>query len=170
MPPAWHLTLARVAADNGAELEAALEVPGLIALKRKVVTADACCCFRTFTVIATSCTKASRLAFLACNCMRRLRIRSSSHPARFGLTDSEIFDVSRRARSGARRRKSAMLSGPSSFRLRAASFWNVTSRSRWSAFRVARFAPTMAGRTWGAGGHDRADQRVSDRTCCLVRV
>jgi len=43
MPPAWHPTLATVAADNGAELEAALEVPGPIALKRKVVTADAAC-------------------------------------------------------------------------------------------------------------------------------
>jgi predicted transposase YbfD/YdcC len=36
-----RLTLARVAADPGGGLEAALEVPGLIALKGKVVTADA---------------------------------------------------------------------------------------------------------------------------------
>ena len=36
-----RLTLATVAADHGGELEAALEVLGLIALKGKVVTADA---------------------------------------------------------------------------------------------------------------------------------
>ena len=36
-----RLTLATVAADNGGELEAAIEVLGLIALKGKVVTADA---------------------------------------------------------------------------------------------------------------------------------
>lgn len=36
-----RLTLATVAADNSGELEAALEVLGLIALKGKVVTADA---------------------------------------------------------------------------------------------------------------------------------
>ena len=36
-----RLTLATVAADNFGELEAAIEVLGLIALKGKVVTADA---------------------------------------------------------------------------------------------------------------------------------
>ena len=41
-----RLTLATVAADNGGELEAALEVLGLIALKGKVVTADALHCNR----------------------------------------------------------------------------------------------------------------------------
>ena len=41
-----RLTLATVAADTGGELEAALEVPGLIALKGKVVTADALHCNR----------------------------------------------------------------------------------------------------------------------------
>lgn len=46
-----RLTLATVAADNGGELEAALEVLGLIALKGKVVTADALHCNRR-TVVA----------------------------------------------------------------------------------------------------------------------
>ena len=41
-----RLTLATVAADPGGELEAALKVPGLIALKGKVVTADALHCNR----------------------------------------------------------------------------------------------------------------------------
>ena len=41
-----HLTLASVPADRGAELDAALEVLGLIALKGKVVTADALHCNR----------------------------------------------------------------------------------------------------------------------------
>jgi hypothetical protein len=41
-----RLTLATVAADNGGELEAVLEVLGLIALKGKVVTADALHCNR----------------------------------------------------------------------------------------------------------------------------
>ena len=41
-----RLTLASVPADRGAELEAALEVLGLIALKGKVVTADALHCNR----------------------------------------------------------------------------------------------------------------------------
>lgn len=41
-----RLTLARVAADHGGELEAAFEVLGLIALKGKVVTADALHCNR----------------------------------------------------------------------------------------------------------------------------
>ena len=41
-----RLTLATVAADNGGELEAALEVLGLIAIKGKVVTADALHCNR----------------------------------------------------------------------------------------------------------------------------
>lgn len=41
-----RLTLATVAADNGGELEAAIEVLGLIALKGKVVTADALHCNR----------------------------------------------------------------------------------------------------------------------------
>jgi predicted transposase YbfD/YdcC len=41
-----RLTLATVAADHGGELEAALEVLGLIALKGKVVTADALHCNR----------------------------------------------------------------------------------------------------------------------------
>lgn len=41
-----RLTLASVPADRGAELEAALEVIGLIALKGKVVTADALHCNR----------------------------------------------------------------------------------------------------------------------------
>ena len=41
-----RLTLATVAADDGGELEAALEVLGLIALKGKVVTADALHCNR----------------------------------------------------------------------------------------------------------------------------
>ncbi len=41
-----RLTLATVAADNGGELEAALEVLSLIALKGKVVTADALHCNR----------------------------------------------------------------------------------------------------------------------------
>ena len=41
-----RLTLATVAADPGGELEAALEVLGLIALKGKVVTADALHCNR----------------------------------------------------------------------------------------------------------------------------
>jgi len=41
-----RLTLASRAADNGAELDAALEVLGLIALKGKVVTADALHCNR----------------------------------------------------------------------------------------------------------------------------
>jgi len=47
-----RLTLATVAADNGGELEAALDVLGLIALKGKVVTADALHCNRrTVTAI-----------------------------------------------------------------------------------------------------------------------
>ena len=41
-----RLTLATVAADQGSELEAAREVLGLIALKGKVVTADALHCNR----------------------------------------------------------------------------------------------------------------------------
>jgi predicted transposase YbfD/YdcC len=41
-----RLTLATVAADHGGELEAAIEVLGLIALKGKVVTADALHCNR----------------------------------------------------------------------------------------------------------------------------
>ena len=41
-----RMTLATVAADHGGELEAALEVLGLIALKGKVVTADALHCNR----------------------------------------------------------------------------------------------------------------------------
>jgi len=41
-----RMTLATVAADNGGELEAAIEVLGLIALKGKVVTADALHCNR----------------------------------------------------------------------------------------------------------------------------
>lgn len=41
-----RLTLATVASDNGGELEAALEVLGLIALRGKVVTADALHCNR----------------------------------------------------------------------------------------------------------------------------
>ena len=41
-----RLTLATVAADNGGELEAALQVLGLIALRGKVVTADALHCNR----------------------------------------------------------------------------------------------------------------------------
>ncbi len=41
-----RLTLASRAADNGAELDAALEVLGLLALKGKVVTADALHCNR----------------------------------------------------------------------------------------------------------------------------
>jgi hypothetical protein len=41
-----RLTLATVAADHGGELEAALDVLGLIALKGKVVTADALHCNR----------------------------------------------------------------------------------------------------------------------------
>jgi predicted transposase YbfD/YdcC len=41
-----RLTLATVAADNGSELDAGLEVLGLIALKGKVVTADALHCNR----------------------------------------------------------------------------------------------------------------------------
>jgi len=41
-----RLTLATVAADHGGELAAALEVLGLIALKGKVVTADALHCNR----------------------------------------------------------------------------------------------------------------------------
>ncbi len=40
------LTLATVAADQGRKLDARLEVPGLIALKEKVVTADALHCNR----------------------------------------------------------------------------------------------------------------------------
>jgi predicted transposase YbfD/YdcC len=48
-----RLTLATVAADNGGELEAALEVLSLIALKGKVVTADALHCNRR-TVAAIS--------------------------------------------------------------------------------------------------------------------
>ena len=50
MPPAWRLTLAPdtvlVTADHGGELEAAIKVLGLIALKGKVVTADALHCNR----------------------------------------------------------------------------------------------------------------------------
>ncbi len=50
MVPAYatrlRLTLATVAADQGRELEAAIEVLGLIALKGKVVTADALHCNR----------------------------------------------------------------------------------------------------------------------------
>lgn len=41
-----RLTLASRAADNGTELDAALEVLGLIALKGKVVTGDALHCNR----------------------------------------------------------------------------------------------------------------------------
>ena len=41
-----RLTLATVAADHGGELAAAIEVPGLIALKGKIVTADALHCNR----------------------------------------------------------------------------------------------------------------------------
>lgn len=48
-----RLTLAAVAADNGGELEAALEVLGLIVLWGKVVTADALHCNR-HTVAATT--------------------------------------------------------------------------------------------------------------------
>jgi len=47
------LTLATVAADNGGELEAAIKVLGLIALKGKIVTADALQCNRR-TVVAIS--------------------------------------------------------------------------------------------------------------------
>ena len=39
--PWLRLTLARVAADNGTELEAALKLPGLIALKGQMVQAEA---------------------------------------------------------------------------------------------------------------------------------
>ncbi len=54
-----RLTLATVAADNGSELDAGLEVLGLIALKGKVVTADALHCnrrtvARSGTVTATT--------------------------------------------------------------------------------------------------------------------
>jgi len=41
-----RLTLASATADKGTELEAALEVLGLIALKGKIVTADALHCNR----------------------------------------------------------------------------------------------------------------------------
>jgi len=46
-----RLTLATVAADDGAELQAALEVPGLIALGGKAVTADALHCNRRTVVV-----------------------------------------------------------------------------------------------------------------------
>ena len=49
-----RLTLATVAADNGTELEAALEVLGLIALKGKVVTADALHCNRRTVAAITA--------------------------------------------------------------------------------------------------------------------
>ena len=48
-----RLTLAAVAADNDSELEAALEVLGLIALKGKVVTADALHCNRRMVAAIT---------------------------------------------------------------------------------------------------------------------
>ncbi|MFT4783420.1 MAG: hypothetical protein ACI9IV_001157 [Paracoccaceae bacterium] len=57
MVPAYaarlRLTLATVAADRGDELEAALEVLGLIALKGKVVTADAMHCNRRTVAVIT---------------------------------------------------------------------------------------------------------------------
>ncbi len=49
-----RLTLATVAADHGGELEAALEVLGLIALKGKVVTADALHCNRRTVAAITA--------------------------------------------------------------------------------------------------------------------
>lgn len=49
-----RLTLATVAADHGGELEAALEVLGLIALKGKVVTADALHCNRRTVAAITN--------------------------------------------------------------------------------------------------------------------
>ena len=49
-----RLTLATVAAGNGTELEAALEVLGLIALKGKVVTADALHCNRRTVAAITA--------------------------------------------------------------------------------------------------------------------
>jgi predicted transposase YbfD/YdcC len=49
-----RLTLATVAADNGAELDAGIEVLGLIALKGKVVTADALHCNRRTVVAITA--------------------------------------------------------------------------------------------------------------------
>ncbi|MFN7596563.1 MAG: hypothetical protein ACK5PT_07410, partial [Cereibacter sp.] len=46
---------------------------------------------------------------------RRLRRNLSSHLARFSLIDSELLNPSRRATSSARRRRTAMLSGPYPF-------------------------------------------------------
>jgi len=57
-----RLTLATMAADQGRELDAGLEVLGLIALKGKVVTADALHCNRR-TVAASTKSAAAIIAW-----------------------------------------------------------------------------------------------------------
>ena len=98
------------------------------------------------------------------NCLRRLRRNASLQPARLSLIESGPLEVSLRARSRARRRRMAMLAGPFSGRLRAASSRNETSWYQYSAFSISQWARTMAMNTSGAGVHDNAKWRVSDCT------
>jgi hypothetical protein len=69
----------------------------------------------------------SRLAHVVAKSLRMLRKKVVSQPARLIFMEREPLDVSRRRTSSARRRRTAMLPGPLSFRLRAASSRNDTS-------------------------------------------
>src|SRR6056297_551359 len=92
--------------------------------------------------------------------LRTFRRKSSSQPARLSLIESEPLEVSLRTTSSARRRRTAMLPGPLSFRLRAASSRNETSSCQCRAFSMAQWARTASIRTSGVGIHDSAKKRV----------
>ena len=96
--------------------------------------------------------------------MRSLRRKASSQPALLSLRDSDVLEVSRRTTSMARRRSTAMLPGPLSLWLRAASSRNYTSSCQCSAFSMAQWARTVASKISGVGCQDKAKNRVSEVT------
>ena len=94
--------------------------------------------------------------------LRMLRKKSSSHPARLSFMESDPFEVSCRTTSRARRRRTAMLPGALSLRLRAASSRKDTSSCQCRTFSMAQCARTVASSTSGSGIQDSAKHRVSE--------
>jgi transposase len=104
----------------------------------------------------------SHMPQLAAKPLRTFRRKVSSQPALLSLMESDPFDVSLRMTSRARRRRMAILPGPLSFRLRAASSRKDTSSCQCKVFSMARWVRTVASRTSGVGIQDSAKYLVSE--------
>jgi hypothetical protein len=88
-------------------------------------------------------------------------MKSSFQLARFNLPASEPLLGSSRATSRARRRRTAMLAGPLSFRMRAASSPNDTSSRQCSAFSICQCARAVTRSLEGESFLDSAKMRTS---------